>query len=518
MPVVSHKRQLPVLDNYRFMALDEDGFHLPPDWYMRICGFAVEGLRGERLILGTFPSKELQDYWSSRPHYEDVASSSSCISGSGSGSGSKDGDKKGQTWEEWERTTQENADEPPPPPYSLEAEEPSTQSSSNAPPPVPLARRPTQTQGPPTTQLSTRPSVHSSSQLAARLSSGPPPPLASSSRPQVHSVTSVNHGLGSHPSSSHASPLLAPVDELSRLGLSDSMPVSPLYDQAHAGRYSHSPSPRPVSPAHSHHSHHSHHSSHSATACPPTVEPGFSPHLFPVPVTPPSNAPQGQWAQAQWPPPEWGSQPQGPAVLFDQIFHGDASRPAPSPPQHMPGYTPSYPQGHSGHHSPHSSHDSSPRPHGSHGTGQLPGSYGSSPQAHADHGSSYNTPSPPQPHASYGSGHHSDDRFGHTSPYSPANGAGSSTLQPRPSVSHHTRPASPLRQEHQPFDNEVGGFAFPEAHVSVSSGSTYPGGPSSPYPHSPYDRMPQAPAFPGEPAFAPPAGPPPAPPPRKCAF
>ncbi|KAH9927431.1 uncharacterized protein BXZ73DRAFT_34861, partial [Epithele typhae] len=70
MPVVSHKRQLPILKDYKFMALDEDGFDLPPDWYMRICGYAAESFRGERLLLSTFPSKELQDYWSSRPHYE----------------------------------------------------------------------------------------------------------------------------------------------------------------------------------------------------------------------------------------------------------------------------------------------------------------------------------------------------------------------------------------------------------------------------------------------------------------
>ena len=34
MPVVSHKRQLPVHEKYNFMALDEDGFDLPSDWYV----------------------------------------------------------------------------------------------------------------------------------------------------------------------------------------------------------------------------------------------------------------------------------------------------------------------------------------------------------------------------------------------------------------------------------------------------------------------------------------------------
>ncbi len=34
MPVVSKKRNLPRSDKWRFMALDEDGYDLPPDWYV----------------------------------------------------------------------------------------------------------------------------------------------------------------------------------------------------------------------------------------------------------------------------------------------------------------------------------------------------------------------------------------------------------------------------------------------------------------------------------------------------
>ncbi|KAI0352361.1 hypothetical protein OH77DRAFT_1383710, partial [Trametes cingulata] len=63
MPVVSYRRQLPVHEKYRFMALDEDDHDLPQDWYMRICGFAAEGLRGERPIHESLPLDELRDYW-----------------------------------------------------------------------------------------------------------------------------------------------------------------------------------------------------------------------------------------------------------------------------------------------------------------------------------------------------------------------------------------------------------------------------------------------------------------------
>ncbi|KAJ3564716.1 hypothetical protein NP233_g8116 [Leucocoprinus birnbaumii] len=103
MPVVSHKRLLPQSDKYQFMALDEDGYDLPPDWYMRICGFAAEVLHDERRLFETFPSKELQDYWSSRPKYEDVpVHVQPAASGSGAGGTADDGKPKpaGQSYEE----------------------------------------------------------------------------------------------------------------------------------------------------------------------------------------------------------------------------------------------------------------------------------------------------------------------------------------------------------------------------------------------------------------------------------
>ena len=32
MPIVEHKRNLPVSDKYQFLSLDEDGFDVPSDW------------------------------------------------------------------------------------------------------------------------------------------------------------------------------------------------------------------------------------------------------------------------------------------------------------------------------------------------------------------------------------------------------------------------------------------------------------------------------------------------------
>ncbi|KAJ8488759.1 hypothetical protein ONZ51_g3342 [Trametes cubensis] len=321
MPVVSHKRQLPVLEKHRFMALDEDGFDLPPDWYMRICGFAAEGLRGERTIHETLPSKELQDYWSTRPRYEDRPQA-------GPSGGSTSGDKA-QTWEEWEKLDggKLNVDEPPPPPYSLEAEESQAGSggdSAAAPPPVPTERRPTlpAVQGPPPPPVSTRPA---------------PPPVNSISRPQGIVASSSTTG--------GASPTIQeiPVEaSFNQLSISPhQVPSSPPSEQSAFSRYSHSPSPRPISPAHSHHSHSS---SHSMPAPYPPSEPGFAPNLFPP--SPPPNNPPGPWSQAPWPPPEWGvpqSHPPPSAPLSYGAYSQNEPQYAQHRPGYMPGYAPSYP-------------------------------------------------------------------------------------------------------------------------------------------------------------------------------
>lgn len=160
MPVVEKRRMLPDSSNFQFLALDEDGFEVPSDWfvnhllfllligsrYMRVCGFAAEALRGERLIHETFPAKELQDYWATRPKYEDAqatyAASSSTSAASGSGSS-----LAASGYQAWLAAQKNEDKELPPPPYSLEAEEPSpsqqhTASDSGSTVPSPNLDRP----------------------------------------------------------------------------------------------------------------------------------------------------------------------------------------------------------------------------------------------------------------------------------------------------------------------------------------------------------------------------------------
>jgi len=114
MPVVSSSRQLPVHSQFNFLALDADGHSLPSDWYMRIAGFAAESLRGERMLHETFPVKELQDYWATRPRYEETTPPV----------------EEAEQWNEAQRAYHDWAtqaecavvNEAPPPPYVLEDE------------------------------------------------------------------------------------------------------------------------------------------------------------------------------------------------------------------------------------------------------------------------------------------------------------------------------------------------------------------------------------------------------------
>jgi hypothetical protein len=113
MPVVSSTSQLPVHPTYKFLALDADGYDLPSDWYMRVVGFAAEGFHGERTLLETFPVKELQDYWGTRPHYEEIDTEKVQ---------QRLTDEAGNAFRAWEAAAagQGAIDEAPPPPYTEE--------------------------------------------------------------------------------------------------------------------------------------------------------------------------------------------------------------------------------------------------------------------------------------------------------------------------------------------------------------------------------------------------------------
>ncbi|KAJ7596528.1 hypothetical protein C8J56DRAFT_917665 [Mycena floridula] len=199
MPVVEKTRNLPESEDFPFLALDADGYEVPSDWYMRICGFAAEGLRSERIIHETFPSKELQDYWSTRPKYEDTSAASSSSSSSSSDTRVvleevvKPEIVVNADYQAWLATQKDDKDEPPPPPYSLEADEESSSGPVNRQSSSSLAQTP-------------RPApVQVTSSSSSRLSGPLPSPLSPSRTPQspVAALTSdfARHGMSSSSSS-----------------------------------------------------------------------------------------------------------------------------------------------------------------------------------------------------------------------------------------------------------------------------------------------------------------------------
>ena len=390
MPVVSKKRQLPVHEKYNFMALDEDGFDLPSDWYMRIAGFIAEGLRGDRIVHETFPSKELEDYWSTRPRYEDTPDP--YASG-----------KKNQSWEDWQKLAGEKgaADEPPPPPYSLEAGEPSIPPAEAGPsgsgPPLvaPRPEDPTQSTSPP--PVGPRPEVVAAAVGVAGALNAPPgrspeqPLVPLASRPSISRPPIAGpSGSGPPPIPARSRPQPPPIaprpstdasglaDDLSRTHIS--APTSPRTDapQQYPARPISPPSNRPPSTCANApfpgYTPTSFQSSHNAPPGEPQRQDSASSTFFPEPSTsapsvhPPSPT-AGPWAQTTWPPPEWGAPVPAPAP--------------PSPTLAVP-YTPYQPH----RHRPHSPPPPSPRPHQPQGPGHT-----------SSYGPAY---APPRPSSAYG--------------------------------------------------------------------------------------------------------------------
>lgn len=220
---------------------------------MRICGMAAEGLRSERRIHETFPVKELQDYWSSRPKYEEA---SSTVFPGTSGSGGSSGDNGGKPFQDWLDGNKEDKEEMPPPPYALVAAE----QTSTRP-------TPTGIQPPVETHSHAQPSENASFQAQQRPQqlSDPVAALASDfQRTNIYGPSEANSVgyIGSNESASVSSPPLHPAHPAA-----SGRPTAQL-QQAYQ---------------------------------PTQIAPSFSP-----PIQGRLPAQGSSWSNAQWPPPEWG--------------------------------------------------------------------------------------------------------------------------------------------------------------------------------------------------------------------
>lgn len=314
---------------------------------MRICGFAAEVLRNERRLFETFPSKELQDYWSNRPKYEEVpvqavapGPSSAGVSSSGpsgslaaggpEASGGKPGGGagEGQSYEEWLAAQSEEKEEAPPPPYSLEAEEvPATvpaaanastttaaspsavpaHSSVSAPTPTSVAVNPAAGAVPsvPSSHASAPPGINTSTYPAQQphgTGYGPPDPVASLANDLGRA--SLSQPGSSQPASpgafgtSFSPPPLHPAHPAASgssqggyngYGKANSNPGSRPNSSAGPGR----PYPQPNMATHP-----------STSQSPHGYSSALPQHQQQPPRPQEPNTP-GPWSQSQWPPPEW---------------------------------------------------------------------------------------------------------------------------------------------------------------------------------------------------------------------
>ncbi|PPQ69203.1 hypothetical protein CVT26_003643 [Gymnopilus dilepis] len=544
MPIVEHKRNLPVSDKFRFMALDEDGYDLPSDWYMRICGFAAEGLRSERLIHETFPVKELQDYWSSRPKYEEVNDKSGdFVSGSsskgGAGSSSEAGTGPGQTYEEWLASQKDEKEEAPPPPYTLEADEPAS-STAIAPATIPSH---TASQTSPTAGTISSPianaGVHASSH---------------SSRPGLSSPSNLQQA---------QDPISGLVSDFGRQSISNNTapPSGNIHPHAVSGRRPSGPAP-PVHPAHPAaqgpnqiaSSGYQWNAPPSGPPRPPSrpssrpssqSRPGVtqeslphsqhaphSPHAFAS--SPATNRPtSGSLSQGQWPPPEWklpsnqsttssvpyatysGSTSGGANLGRPHTFSASAGKPT-SGSSLRPSSTVT------GRPSSAASKPITPPPSGSHTpiNSQHPiPSYPPAPSANSPPNKFGTAPYPPRPVQSYAVGSSSTVPSSHTHgqgqptfqfPAAPSTSPYSPTVSTYPGQAGPNFPGQVSGSSYQPMpgSSDYSPWSGGSPHISpphsppAIAASTYPG--PSPHPSRPYSpgqgSMPQhqysGPAFP----------------------
>ncbi|EIW86172.1 hypothetical protein CONPUDRAFT_114293 [Coniophora puteana RWD-64-598 SS2] len=455
LPIVSHSSQLPVHDEFPFAAGDADGETLPGDWYMRCAGLAGELLRGEReLGDGKFPMKDLIDYWSSRPRYEEKAGWSgdgdeggAAGEASGSGSGNKDGGSgaSAHDWQSFKLPGEGAGEEDAPPPY-IEYEDPdaSTPAASATPPASAAPPLPPRQPSIPGRQSRPAPPVHHTSRPPSVSVSPPPPNVGTRLGPTI----------------------VDPRDE-------DNAPLAELSAQFARQRVSSfggsGSAARPGSLNYG--------SSEKMSMPMPAVQLSPSPSLSSRPGTGGSGTcPNPQVA--------------GPAAL-GRAHSASASYAGPGGSGggfHMPGGSGQ---------PPHVAQGSRPSLSPAQASGPLPAP--GSPHHHHHH------------HSHSHSHSHSPSRSHPSSPYmGPAQGAQAPPLAPRPSGSPQPQPQSPYQPYQPPFGPPSGpqGPHSPHATCDAAAGPPFAPPPGSPHGH--HHAVHHQSSLDG--SFAPPSGPPPGPP------
>ncbi|TFK71702.1 hypothetical protein BDN72DRAFT_837263 [Pluteus cervinus] len=554
MPVVETKRLLPDTDRFSFMALDADGYDVPSDWYMRICGFAVEALRSERRIFESFPSKELQDYWSSRPRYEEVSQKSGEFISGSSQAGASGSGGDGQSYEQWLAAQREgDKEEPPPPPYSLEDDEPVAPAQTAQPvqptqptqaiqpqPPVPQSQPTahsqysihTQYSGPapntvPSTPVSPGSSAHFMSDTGASLQASPlsmnvglPPTQASSPHPTGHSQTlpsGPGYGPGG-PNANVGSPgpsAVGPHDAVSALAndfgrqssISGSYPTStqPLHPHhSSTVNYSHvgsgHASPPPLHPTHPA-ANSGYHPVGPGPTSPPPLHPahpaassgGYAP-IGPGPTSPPPLHHAHSTASSGYPPfgptPHGGRPPPRPHTSTGYAGPLPEKVGYPGPESTPPSQYSGYPPGPSGSVGP-------PHGHGGHPAGRPPNGPGPTPSSQWSQDQwppadwKVNPSTQPQSAPPHQQGYPST----HAGPTQPG-GANLSRPQTFSASSLHSVGPSPLRPHASLAASSVRPPQKPPSVDGSPTGFSHnnPGGPSSGYPTGPSSYKPNEPS------------------------
>ncbi|KAI9436136.1 hypothetical protein BJY52DRAFT_1329542 [Lactarius psammicola] len=310
LPAITKTEDLPHDENHKFslVAYDVDGYDVPADWYMRIAGYGSELVKGEQHLEDRFPEKELRDWEYSHPKTEIRPSLEPMLAGGSgiNGGASSSTGGEGQSYEDWLKTEGQGKDkeEAPPPPYSLEAEEPtSVQSVAAQGPPAPITTRPEppHTDSRPPPPVPPRHDSQSGPSAPSQSGTGAAPPVPLSSRPTSIAATP---GPSQSPSLfGHGPSQSAYHSQATSSNLAASQPV--LVQSSYPGQ--HPSAPQPPSP------YSQDTSAGSSSYTRPTVQlptPNFTP--LPQPASPWSSQPS---TPPVWPPQDWSypSQPLAPS-------------------------------------------------------------------------------------------------------------------------------------------------------------------------------------------------------------
>ena len=197
LPAITKTANLPQDEGGKFtlIASDIDGYDVPSDWYMRIAGYGSSLVKGERNNDDHFPEKMLRE-WETK--YEVRPTVRSMLAG-GSGNASSSTNTERPSYRSIPRrgAPDRELEDPPPPPYSRDADDRNFGTIASPGPEPPISTRPNLPRGGPRPPpVPPRPSSQTGLSPISHPSPGVAPAIPLASRPPANTPPHSPHSPG----------------------------------------------------------------------------------------------------------------------------------------------------------------------------------------------------------------------------------------------------------------------------------------------------------------------------------